>query len=212
MGNNRTKPKKTNGKAPGFDEAALAKLTTKIDKSLPAKPDGALPQKRKRPQGGEDGSSVKRRQVQQDDTKYQQGQRERGAGKPAKGSPHVLLDEILALGGDEGDYQLVAGVDSGDEEEQFVASTDTNLDDSFRNELAKLASELGFRDLKNEDDSDTDASEESDESPYEDAADDEEPAEPVRPVPPAPQAQETRKQSGNGRLVSKPAHFCVLWP
>jgi len=55
-----------------------------------------------------------------------------------------LLDEIKALGGDEGDFDLVKDVDSGDEES--AQAVPLPVDKKLRKEIASLITDLGLED------------------------------------------------------------------
>lgn len=157
MGIKRTKDKKKAAK-PTFDEAALAKLTSKIDKTL----GGSEKQettKRKRQRDSDDAPDSKRRQTKPHEQQKQGGRSDKRT---------VLLDEILALGGDKEDLELVANLESdnedGDAPKSKPAAADGSLDDALRQELAKFASSLGFQKLRDdEEDPNTDDSEPEDE-------------------------------------------------
>lgn len=166
MGSTRTK-QKGKPQARVFDDAALSELTQHIDKTLPS-PD--LPAKRKRPQGSDDGAVPEPPQDRPERTKRPKRAREPEGGQAKPSSKDVLLEEIRALGGDEDDYELVANLDSDNEEGQTPAPRrpqDVTVDESLQRELAKFASSLGFQNLPKEDDADTDAGEESEAEPQE---------------------------------------------
>ncbi|KAK4229488.1 putative ribosome biogenesis protein [Podospora fimiseda] len=208
MGAKRTKDKKKATGNPTFDENALAALTSKIDKTLGGSGETANT-KRKRQRDTDDGPGPdsKRRQI-----KTQNKQQHKG-GKKDKQS--VLLDEILALGGDEDDLELVANVDSDNEESSEPKpkqSQDTTVDESLRNELAQFASSLGFQKLRAEvedvatdeeeepEDEENEASEvEDEEAEDEEMQDVEEEPEPASAPPP----QETC-QGKKGKLIFEP--------
>ncbi|KAL1838653.1 hypothetical protein VTJ49DRAFT_2432 [Mycothermus thermophilus] len=144
MGAKRAKSKKPS--KPQFDEDALAQLTSKIDKSL-ADSEGQRSAKRKRPSESKDDHESKRRQTQ--------ASGENSAGHPRsdkKDARAVLLDEILALGGNEEDLELVANVDSGDEVNEGSrpkTSSEATIDKSLRDELSQFVQSLGFGNLRN---------------------------------------------------------------
>lgn len=164
MGSNRTKQKKK-AEASAFDQAALDKLTARLDKSLPSDPTEKQQTKRKRPREGDDDRGSKKRQTNSAATDtIPRGQNGQATGKPSD----VLLDEILALGGDKEDYDLVAGLDSdneGGQESQGKPFSGGQLDQSLQDELAEFAASLGFEHLPSQDtdyDHDTDADDHGD--------------------------------------------------
>ncbi|KAK4182255.1 putative ribosome biogenesis protein [Podospora australis] len=212
MGVKRTKTKSKPGKA-NFDEAALAQLTSKIDISLGG-PGTEAPIKRKRQRDSDDGPDSKRR-----DTKPQKVQQQGGK----KDKQSALLEEIIALGGDEADLELVANLDSDNEDgDAPKPKSETSMnEDILRNELAQFASSLGFQKIHTEfEDPNTDESDEEDEEGEggedergEDARDEESveeeddetgeensEEEPVEVIPPP---QETR-QGKKGKLIFEP--------
>ncbi|KAK5652618.1 hypothetical protein OQA88_10379 [Cercophora sp. LCS_1] len=169
MGPNRTRRKKK-GNASSFNEAALAQLTAKLDTSLP-KSGGEAQGKRKRSRDADDRPGSSKRHAHTGADRKLQEHEGRGDGR-AKKNLEVLRDEILALGGDEDDYELVAGVDSDAENAQDTPRkpSTTAPDDCLREELAKFASTLGFEHVPHNDDVDTDTAgseetESSDEEP-----------------------------------------------
>ncbi|KAL2257075.1 hypothetical protein VTK26DRAFT_693 [Humicola hyalothermophila] len=147
MGARRTKEKKKKANVPSLDETALAHLTSKIDKTLrDAEKQGSV--KRKRKEDTDEGRDTKRSRSHDEPTDR----------RKSKQTP-TLLDEILALGGDREDLELVADVDSGNEggdAPKPKAPTETALDKSLREELAQFASSLGFHKLQADEDPDTD--------------------------------------------------------
>ncbi|KAK4197727.1 putative ribosome biogenesis protein [Triangularia verruculosa] len=156
MGIKRTKDKKKAVK-PAFDEAALAQLTSKIDKTLGGS-ESREQAKRKRQRDSDDAPSSKRRQTKPQEQAKQGGRSDKHA---------VLLDEILALGGDQEDLELVANLESdnedGDTPKSKPVAADGSVDDALREELAKFASSLGFQKLHAEtEDPNTDESEPED--------------------------------------------------
>jgi ribosome biogenesis protein MAK21 len=168
MGVKRTKEKKKADK-PSFDKTALAQLTSKIDKSL-ADSEKERPPKRKRQRETDEGQEPKRRQTQPSDSKPQGD----SSGGKQKKQTNALLDEILALGGNEDDLELVANVDSGDEggaAPRPKVSSEPGVDKSLKDELAQFASSLGFSKFQAEDPATDEESEDAEES---DAAEEEE--------------------------------------
>ncbi|KAH8645483.1 CBF/Mak21 family-domain-containing protein [Xylariales sp. PMI_506] len=152
-----------------FDDAALASLTSKIDKKLSEKgKDKKKPQsqaspqakpnlKRKRQEDKTEQVTKKRNDPPKRETNGQhkkQNKHDKKASKPASNGAissdvNVLLEEIKALGGDEKDLELVGDIES--EDETFGdASNTTQLDKSFQAELAKFASALGFEKVQPE--------------------------------------------------------------
>lgn len=136
-----------------FDEAALTKLTAKIDtelsKSKPKdqKQKNERPEKRKRNDNDTKDSQPKKRQAQE---------ARNGSDKPKKAAKEAkinLLEEIKLLGGDEADLELVAGIDSDAEEDQEPRpkAGSTDMDKALKNELAKFAAGLGFDEVRDDD-------------------------------------------------------------
>lgn len=203
MGPKRTKAKKKKADKPSFNEAALAQLTSRIDKSL-ADSEGRGPAKRKRQRDGDDGPGSKRRQTQSSDAKPDGDLGDESKGKQGR----TLLDEILALGGDEDDLELVANVDSGNEggDASHTKTSEVRIDKSFRDELAKFASSLGFDRLRKDEDPDTDddsfdAGEDTQRSQSEEDSDMEEKGN--RAATPPQEAREAGQREQPGKLVSK---------
>ncbi|KAH8883958.1 CBF-domain-containing protein [Thozetella sp. PMI_491] len=162
MARNRQKQK---GPKKSFDEAALANLTATIDKNLDKSGDSDRSGKRKR-QDGASGPLPKKRQIQTDaprDRAPKGGKGDNGKKHSGKLSTSQLLEEIRALGGNEEDLELVTGIDSDAEEgAPKEKPAETTVDNSFKNELAKFASSLGFENLP-EDDAETDEEDAQDE-------------------------------------------------
>ncbi|KAH7026362.1 CBF/Mak21 family-domain-containing protein [Microdochium trichocladiopsis] len=177
-----------------FNDAALAKLTAKIDSKLsngsaksqqdkrqPASPsskpvtNGARSIDKKRKQSTDHNSdrkfssSKRSRRVSQSDQRAPIGaqndrpgpassrrQKHHGApasDKPAPGDKNVLLEEIIALGGNEEDLDLVGDADSDDEGALVSVS---NADKDLRAELAQFAAALGFDKIAPTNDEDED--------------------------------------------------------
>lgn len=142
--------------ASAFDDAALSKLTAKIETELSRpKPKETRhkderPSKRKRAENDPKDANPhpKKRQAQE---------KIKGPGKPRKAPKDKraeMLEEIKALGGDEADLDLVAGIDSDAEEGQDAKPTksaSTDMDNIFKNDLAKFAAGLGFENVRDED-------------------------------------------------------------
>ncbi|AEO54207.1 hypothetical protein MYCTH_2049620 [Thermothelomyces thermophilus ATCC 42464] len=155
MGVKRTKQKKKSVK-PSFDETALAELTSKINQNL-ADSKKERPPKRKRQRDNDDEHDPKRRHTLHE---KHNSQKETGRGRNSK-QASTLLDEILALGGNEDDLELVANVDSDDEGSEAPrskGSSESTIDNSLRDELAKFASSLGFSKFHDKEDPETDDS------------------------------------------------------
>ncbi|KAK0656010.1 CBF/Mak21 family-domain-containing protein [Cercophora newfieldiana] len=210
MGANRTKQKKK-AASTNFDQNALAQLTAKLDTALPSKPDSAPLAKRKRSREADDepgaDNGAKKRQAR----KGAKPQRDQGSGDEAQAddddndeSENLLLKEILALGGDEDDYNLVANVDSGDEGDQAPAPkapSSNRLDLALQEELAKFASALGFQQHRPDDgDDDIDVSGDDEEEPS--RTPEKKPK--VKEVEKLTAVAETRQAKSSGKLVFEP--------
>ncbi|KAG9253587.1 ribosome biogenesis protein MAK21 [Emericellopsis atlantica] len=139
------KPQKgPQGKKP-FNEAALAQLTSSIDQKLNGKAAAGSDHKRKNPpSSNETGGEIRKRQRNSStgpakaSPKGKNGARSGGMSDEKK----ALLDEILALGGDEEDLKLIEDIDSSDDE--YVKDTRKPVDKKLKDELAALSKELGF--------------------------------------------------------------------
>ncbi|KAK4044594.1 CBF/Mak21 family-domain-containing protein [Parachaetomium inaequale] len=195
MGAKRAKERKKADK-PSFDETALAQLTSKIDKSLADSEKERTP-KRKRQRDNDDEHDSKRRQTRPSEPNSQGDLGSRRQNKQAS----TLLDEILALGGNEDDLDLVANVDSGDEGGEAPrpkVSSEPIADKSLRDELAQFASTLGFSKIRKNEDPETDEESDPVEETSNNSVGEESEAE-EEGNKPAPQPQEARqgKQSGN---------------
>ncbi|KAJ4151370.1 hypothetical protein LMH87_012072 [Akanthomyces muscarius] len=157
---------KQKGKGPrgglSFNEDALAKLTSRIDQGLTNND-----QKRKRPPTNASPAQTTKKQRSSDAVPATNG---------TKTDQEALLAEILALGGDEDDLELINGVDSDDE---VVGESKAPVDKKLRDELAALSKELGFAEFAPQEASEDEAVEESEEVAEEDEddEDDEEVAE-----------------------------------
>lgn len=208
MAPKRTKEKKKADKKPGFDKNALVQLTNKIDKSLADSEKQRLP-KRKRARDNEDEHDTKRRQTRptERDVPSDLG------GGPKNNQSSVLLDEILALGGNEDDLELVANVDSGDEGGEAPrpkVSSEPTVDKSLRDELSQFASSLGFSEFREDEDPETDGESDavedgSDDSAVEDNEDEEEEEgeEEEEDKAPTPRPQEAQQGKQSGKLANK---------
>lgn len=214
---------------PAFDEAALAQLTDKIDKTLAGVgTDQHASPKRKRPNTTADDRDAKRRQKSL--LGIEEGQQDR----PSKDQSHnatkeVLLEEILALGGDEDDLELVANVDSDTEEGPGIKSAsapEKSLDKSFHDELAKFALSLGFQNITREDDLESVSSE----NPVDEEQDEEDDAEQTKQddsqdqeqplaIPATVKSESTtttvqdalRRKQGKNKLVSSMPSLPQTW-
>ncbi|KAK3906819.1 ribosome biogenesis protein MAK21 [Staphylotrichum tortipilum] len=154
MGPRKTKVKSREAGKPGFDETALAQLTSKIDKSL-GDSDQQHHTKRKRPRDNDDGHASKRHQARPSE----RGSRREPIRGPNNRQLPNLLDEILALGGNEDDLELVADIDSGDEgggAPRQKVSSEIGIDKSLKDELALFASSLGLNKFRTHEDPETD--------------------------------------------------------
>jgi len=204
----KTDPKKKKGGAAVFDEAALSQLTSTIDKTLSTLDGQSAPpppaSKRKRTRGEDDEPSPKRVQTQSTSP----GKRKRTAEQQSKSvSRSALLEEILALGGDEDDLDLVANLDSDNEDgggQKSAPSADAVADESLRDELAKFASSLGFHNLP-QDDADTDEELEDAEVAFAQEPPETQRTEERKDEVAPERPQEARRGKDSGKLVSKPA-------
>jgi ribosome biogenesis protein MAK21 len=200
MGSKRAKERKKADK-PSFDETALAQLTSKIDKSL-AESEKQRPPKRKRQRDNDDEHNQKRHQTRLADSNPSGGL---GDGRKNKQAVN-LLDEILALGGNEDDLELVANVDSGDEggdTPRPKASSSFVVDKSLQDELAQFASSLGFNKFREQEDFKTDEDSDAAGEAHGSSSDednDEAEEERVEALPPP---KEARQGKQSGKLVSK---------
>lgn len=142
-----------------FNDAALSKLTAKIDSKLAEskKNHGKKEQgKRKRDQTVDTAQAPpnKRKNTSKsNDKKNNNSPQPKKTSKPStnsgKADLSVLLDEIKALGGDEEDLKLVEDIDSEDEQLNNEKGK-KNADKVLRAELAKFAAGLGFDDVRPE--------------------------------------------------------------
>ncbi|EFX05867.1 ccaat-box-binding transcription factor [Grosmannia clavigera kw1407] len=169
----KPKPHMQSAAAPAFNKAALSQLTAKLEKDLEkASVQNLQGGKRKRSTDAVDdeaeadkhkASRAPKRQAAADEPKASTASaatKETADTNASKKS--VMLEEIKALGGDEGDLELVDGIDSDAEDGAGggkAADAVLSLDDSFKNELASFAASLGF-DQAREDDLDDAAAEE----------------------------------------------------
>lgn len=182
MGKKRTKAQ--NGAKPAFDEAALSKLTAKIDTDL-AKPKpkskpkhqqkDERPAKRKRNESDVKDATPNKRQAQESKSRpAKPSKKSAKEAKAPKDKKAELLEEILALGGNENDLDIIAGVDSDVEEGQQSKPKEaaTEMDKALKKELAKFAAGLGFEQVRDEDAATDDEEEEVEEES--EAADEEE--------------------------------------
>jgi ribosome biogenesis protein MAK21 len=214
MGLKKTKPKTRETAKPGFDETALAQLTSKIDQSL-GDAGKQHHTKRKRQRDNDDEHASKRHHTHPS----RHNPRRESTGGPNNRQPPNLLDEILALGGNEDDLELVANVDSGDEgggAPRQKASSEAVVDKSLKDELALFASSLGLNKFRTHEDPETDeesdgvgedADQDTEQEPEQEAEQDTEPddgreaEESADAAPP----QETWQGKKSGKLVSTQA-------
>lgn len=201
-----SRKQKKKAQEPAFNETALAQLTSKIDKSLSKVAEKQDSPGRKRKHAPEDERKSKRRQT---GTEPQNQPSTPAHKKSRDSSSSALLEEILALGGDEADLELVANIDSDDEggnAPDSELSRNVQIDKSFQEELAKFASSLGFESLPQEDDVTADEEEEEDEEEEtaleEGSRDDELEASEGMSVPLQDPMQEVRNGRQSGKLVS----------
>jgi len=188
-----------------FNEAALSKLTAKIDRNLTGKPsDRSHRGKRKRLQPAEDvESGPKKKQAHSGDHRSKRDKPGPAQPVEGRGKKEALLEEIKALGGDEADLDLVAGIDS-DAEEGAEKTIERPLDNGFTAELAKYASSLGFEKVRGEaleaSDSDSDGESEDDAEGNGDSEGGDNVVPQVSRPAPAANVERPRK---SGKLVSK---------
>lgn len=220
MGKKRTKAQ--NGAKPVFDETALSKLTAKIDTDLAnPKPKSKLkdqkqkderPAKRKRSENDVKDATPNKRQAKEPKNRpakpSKKAAKESSAPKDKKAE---LLQEILALGGDENDLDIIAGVDSDVEEGQQAKPKEApaEMDKSLKNELAKFAAGLGFEKVRDEDaatdddegevEEESEAAEEEEEVEEDEWKDEPEPESEREAKEPAAEKQ---SRSAAGKLVS----------
>ncbi len=203
--------KATSSKAPAFNEATLSKLTEQIDRNLENRNAKNLNGTAKRKRGeAEDNSKSDRRKAPKTaaaSPKPKPKPRQDGAGHsnsqdaPSGGDKKsTLLEEIKALGGDENDLELIAGLDSDVEDdangaEKAPQGDDLSFDTAFKNELAKFAAGLGFEkalegEEEEEDEEEVEEDEaeeeEEEEAEEEEEEDDDEPEPPKQEAPKAP--------------------------
>lgn len=220
MGKKRTKAQ--NGAKPAFDEAALSKLTAKIDtdlanpkpKSKPKdqKQKEERPAKRKRSETDVKDATPNKRQAQEPKSRPAKPSKKTAKeSKTPKDKKAELLQEILALGGDENDLDIIAGVDSDVEEGQEAKPKEApaHMDKALKNELAKFAAGLGFEKVRDEDAATDDEEGEVEEEESEAADEDEDEVEEEEwEDEPEPEqdakepAAEKQSRSAAGKLVS----------
>lgn len=221
--------KSARAKAPKtFDDSALTQLTASIEKKLGGKPDW----ENKKPEHGgkrkrQDGPAIdnpNNEPLKKRPARKGPGDRAKAAqpaAKPAKTPAATLLEEIRALGGDENDLELIENVDSDAEEGQGPKKgkdAEEEVDDKFKNELAKFAASLGLEKLRQEAEEESEAEDEAGEAEEygeeEDAQaeeeEEEEPQPPARSERPEPPAREERNTDAHGKLVSKPLCLASL--
>ena len=153
-----------------FDDAALSKLTAKIDNKLaesrriaPGSGPRIEPGNKKRKQAT-DRAPPEPLPNKRSRNEEKRGRKPADQGYPAKSNKgtqntkdtkakntigsdvEVLLNEIKALGGSEEDLRLVENIDSGDEDGD-LAGNDKDLGDELRTELAQFAAGLGFENV-----------------------------------------------------------------
>lgn len=216
MGKKRTKAQ--NGAKPVFDETALSKLTAKIDTDLAnPKPKSKLsdqkqkderPAKRKRSENDVKDAAPNKRQAKEPKNRpakpSKKTAKESNAPKDKKAE---LLQEILALGGDENDLDIIAGVDSDVEEGQEAKPKEApaEMDKALKNDLAKFAAGLGFEKVRDEDAAtdDDEGEEESEAAEEEEEAEGNEWEDEPEPVQdPKEPAAEKQSRSAAGKLVN----------
>lgn len=162
MGKKRTKAQ--NAAKPAFDETALSKLTAKLEtdladpkpksKSKDKQQKEERPAKRKRSENDVKDAAPNKRQAQESKSRpAKPSKKTTKEVKAPKDKKAELLEEILALGGDENDLDIIAGVDSDVEEGQQAKPKEgpSEMDKVLKKELAKFAAGLGFEQVRDED-------------------------------------------------------------
>ena len=205
MGASKKQKPAGKSKTPKFDEAALERLTAKIDQTLPQdQKELEQPANPKRKEHKRNGLKTKRSEDQDAAQGPSAKKRKSNANESGKMSKTALLEEIRLLGGDEADLELVADIDSDAEEgaPKAKAGGEAPLDNAFKNELAKFALSLGFEQVPQGDDADTEASE--DDASDSNGEEDEREVRNKKEVE-APRQEELGKVRGknSGKLVSK---------
>lgn len=198
---------------PSFDEAALNKLTATIDTHLSKPKKDERPGKRKRDDSKD--ANPKKRQAQE--AKHTPTKPKKEPKKSSQDKKAELLEEIKALGGDEADLDLVAGIDSDVEEGQEAKPSKpapADLDKALKNELASFAAGLGFDNVRDEDGATDDEIEEEpeakaavEEEEWEDEPQEEAESESSEEEEEAPPAEKSQGRSAAGKLVSM-RHLC----
>lgn len=134
-----------------FDQAALNKLTGKIDQDLSRSSEPSAGKgKRKRHDAVTPGPKPKKRQLNEEGRNSEEKSSQSKKPRPGAITRDALLEEIRALGGDEDDLELIANVDSDADEESQVKpkpGAENQIDSKLKRELAKFASSLGFQNL-----------------------------------------------------------------
>lgn len=129
--------------ATGLSEDTLAQLTSRIDQTLNDK-------------------DHKRKNPPTDDSPAQKTKKQKSTTKPVNSEDYQsLLAEVKALGGDEGDMDLIGGLD--DSEDEYDQGNSAPVDKKLRDELAALSKELGFAELPAQADSEDEQPEEEEE-------------------------------------------------
>lgn len=127
-------------------EQSFSELKDKIDHALKQKEPSPAKRKSEDDFAAKQGPRKKKpRQKPAPNSPLAERQKENGARDDAKTPPasqNALLDEIRALGGDEGDLDLVMGVPSDSENEYGESSAPVSQ--NMRQELAQFATQLGF--------------------------------------------------------------------
>ncbi|ROW11490.1 hypothetical protein VMCG_01495 [Cytospora schulzeri] len=168
------------------------------------------PAKRKRSDNDTKDAAPKKRQAQEATNGEAKPQKPQKPQKTAEERKAELLEEIKALGGDEHDLDLVAGIDSDAEEGQTKPSKGSDdMDKVLKNELAKFAAGLGFEQVRDEvvatDDEEEEAEEAAEEVAEEvEGEESEDESEQEQEKEETPPAEEPKKRNGAGKLVFDP--------
>lgn len=224
---NAAEKNKASQSLPSFDESALSALTEKIEKGL---------QKGKGPESAQKSPKQKKNSAKQkNDTASRANGTGSGKKRDAEGNVKsskdtarkskpsdsaaagsasardILLQEILALGGDEEDLELLDGVES-DNDDIKGESQQPSQDPKFAKDLSKFIASLGIQGQAVAEPSESEADEpesdaESDEWEDESVAASEKAAEPMPQPVQLPEKKQQQQSNDPNRLVSSPSHI-----
>lgn len=212
---------------PSFDEKALSALTEKIEKGFNKEkgPESApksqkqnknsAKQKNANPASRANGIALGKKRDAEGNVKS--GRDAERKSKPfdsaATGSASardILLQEILALGGNEEDLELLDGVES-DNDDIEGESQQASQDPKFAKDLSKFIASLGIEGQANAEPAESEADEpesdaESEEWEDESVAASEKAAEPIPELVQLPEKKQQKQSNDPNRLVSSPSH------